>query len=402
MIRITALGNYGIYDSEMKNDILSSYCKSEKGCELFRYLLVNYGKKINKDLLLELFWPGMSNKSARQNLSSTLYFIRHAFDRILGNGFGKRICRTTNQSAWLEFDEKIWYDVEEFRKEIKLANKNNNNDEKVEHLMKAATLYNGDYMTEDTFNDWVIPVREELRDIAISALVELTELLLERNRINESMFYNVRLMQIDPYNENAIKNKIRILESQGRLTEARNIYVKYAGHLKRKFNATPGSEISEIANELEHKYAHCTEYGSELSNNLDIPANGKKMGAMLMDFDTFMELSRFESMQREPRGAILSFKINGFDEMELENKKSIIMKLGSSLRRGDVITYNGNNIYILLIKSGQAFSRAVQQRIIEKEGFIDMVKKLGMNLVSEIYKLKNLNDYLLFESAFKT
>jgi hypothetical protein len=126
------------------------------------------------------------------------------------------------------------------------------------------------------------------------------------------------------------------------------------------------------------------------------------MGAMLMDFDTFMELSRFESMQREPRGAILSFKINGFDEMELENKKSIIMKLGSSLRRGDVITYNGNNIYILLIKSGQAFSRAVQQRIIEKEGFIDMVKKLGMNLVSEIYKLKNLNDYLLFESAFKT
>jgi hypothetical protein len=209
-------------------------------------------------------------------------------------------------------------------------------------------------------------------------------------------------MQIDPYNENAIKNKIKILETQGRITEARNIYVKYAGHLKKRFNATPGSEISEMANDLEHKYAHCTEKGTEFSDSFDVPTNVGKMGAILMDFETFMELSRFESMQREPRGAILSFKLNGFEDMEIENKKSIIMKLGSSMRRGDVITYSGNNIYILLIKSGQAFSRAVQQRIIEKEGFIDLVKKLGMSLVSEIYKLKNLNDYLIFESAFRT
>jgi hypothetical protein len=55
-------------------------------------------------------------------------------------------------------------------------------------------------------------------------------------------------------------------------------------------------------------------------------------------------------------------------------------------------------VYILLIKSGNAFTRNVQKRVIEQESFTNLVKNFGMNLTSEVYNLKDYKDYLLFES----
>jgi two-component SAPR family response regulator len=69
MIKVTTLGNYSVYSEKLGIDILGTYCKSKKGCELFKYLMVNYEQKIKKDHILELFWPGMDEKNARQNLS---------------------------------------------------------------------------------------------------------------------------------------------------------------------------------------------------------------------------------------------------------------------------------------------------------------------------------------------
>ncbi|MFO7881157.1 MAG: BTAD domain-containing putative transcriptional regulator [Kosmotogaceae bacterium] len=397
MIRVTTLGNYSVYSDKLNTDILSSYCKSEKGCELFRYLLVNYEKKINKDLILELFWPGMDNKSARQNLSSTLYFIRHAFDRALGNGIGKKICKATNQSCWLSFDENFYYDVVEFRKEINLANKALKNDEKIEHLIKASTIYSGDFMIEDTYNEWVIPVREELRELVVTSLVELIELLYQNKKMNESMFYTVRLLQIDPYNENAINNKIRILESQGRLTEAKKTFSKYSSYLERKMYDHSFQKMNKAINEQMEKNEKEMNKQSNFYHDERFSQDNKK-GALFMDFNVFMELSKFESLQREPRGAILSFKIDGFEKIDEENRKKLIKALGSTLRRGDVISYQHNKVYILLIKSGNAFTRTVQKRVIEQESFTNLVKNFGMNLMSEVYNLKGFDDYLLFES----
>lgn len=398
MIRVTTLGNYSVYSDKLNVDILNSYCKSEKGCELFRYLLVNYEKKISKDLILELFWPKMDNRSARQNLSSTLYFIRHAFDRALGNGIGKKICKATTQSCWLSFDENFSYDVAEFRKEIDLANKSLKNDEKIEHLIKASTIYSGDFMIEDTYNEWVIPVREELRELAITSLVELIELLYQNKKVNESMFYTVKLLQIDPYNETAINSKIRILESQGRLVEAKKTYAKYSSYLEKKMYDYSFQKMNNAIDEQMKKSEKELNKQREFYRNKGPLSQDNKKGALFMDFDVFMELSKFESLQREPRSAILSFKIDGFEKIDEENRKKLIKALGSTLRRGDVISYQNNKVYILLIKSGNAFTRNVQKRVIEQESFINLIKNLGMNLMSEIYNLKDFKDYLLFES----
>jgi DNA-binding SARP family transcriptional activator len=130
----------------------------------------------------------MDEKNARQNLSSTLYVIRQAFDRVLGKSTAKKICRSTNQSCQLTFDKNFWYDVVQFRKEIDMANKTSKLDEKIDHLVKASTIYAGDFMIEDTDNEWIIPIREELREITIASLVDLIELLYKNNKLNESMY----------------------------------------------------------------------------------------------------------------------------------------------------------------------------------------------------------------------
>ncbi|MEA2066159.1 MAG: BTAD domain-containing putative transcriptional regulator [Thermotogota bacterium] len=398
MIKVTTLGNYSVYSEKLGLDILGSYCKSEKGCELFKYLLVNYGQKIKKEHILELFWLGMDEKNARQNLSSTLYIIRRAFDRVLGRSSGKKICRSTNHPCWLTFDKNFWYDVVQFRKEIDMANKTSNLDEKIDHLVKASIIYAGDFMIEDTDNEWIIPIREELREIAIASLVELIELLYKDNKLNESMYYTIRLLQIVPHNENGINNKIRILESQGRLAEAKRTFSKYSKFLEKKMYDKSFQKMNKAINDEMEKNKEDINIKNDLYHNKISTSQDNRKGALFMDFKIFMKLSKFESLQREPRGAILSFNIEGFEKLNEEKKTKLIQALGSTLRRGDVISYQHDKVYILLIKSGNAFTRNVQKRVIEQESFTNLVKNFGMNLMSEVYNLKDYKDYLLFES----
>jgi DNA-binding SARP family transcriptional activator len=133
-----------------------------------------------------------------------------------------------------------------------MANKTSNLDEKIDHLIKVPTIYAGDFMIEDTDNEWVIPIREELREIAIASLVDLIELLYKNNELNENMYYTVRLMQIDPHNENGINNKITILESQGRLAEAKRTFSMYSKFLEKKMYDESFKKMNKaINNEME-------------------------------------------------------------------------------------------------------------------------------------------------------
>ncbi|AKI97502.1 AfsR/SARP family transcriptional regulator [Kosmotoga pacifica] len=392
MERVLSITTFGTYRVMHKNvDILGQYCKSEKGTELFRYLLANYGRKISKEEIISLFWPGMNEKRARQNLSSTLYFVRNAFDKALGVGAGKNLCRSSCQMCWIEFDESIYFDALELKKEITLANKTSNINEKVLHLENAVSLYRGDFMQEDEYNDWVVPIRVEYREIAMNAFVELLDILYQKGEYNECMFYTLRLMEIAPYNETGIKYKLRLLKRQGRISEARETYLRYVEHLKKHYDEKFAKDFEDIISSLE---------------NIDTqPKKGhdlleQKGGAALIDVKMFMEFAKFESLKRTSSACILFLQPKGFEKLAERAKKELILLITSALRQGDVVAVNDKNIYILLAEGRKSLANMVENRLKNKEKLNKLLENLDLNSIqSKAFELNTFNDYLIFKSS---
>jgi hypothetical protein len=182
------------------------------------------------------------------------------------------------------------------------------------------------------------------------------------------------------------------------LAEAKRTFSKYSKFLEKKMYDESFKKMNKAMNDEMEKNRQEISIKNDLYPDETSSSQNKRKGALFMDFKIFMGLSKFESLQREPRGAILSFNIEGFEKLDEEKKTKLIQALGSTLRRGDVISYQHDKVYILLIKSGNAFTRNVQKRVIEQESFTNLVKNFGMNLTSEVYNLKDYKDYLLFES----
>ena len=392
MERILNITTFGTYRVVHKNtDVLSQYCKSEKGAELFRYLLANYEKKVSKEEIISLFWPGMDEKRARQNLSSTLYFVRNAFNKAVGPGIGKKLCRSSSQMCWLEFDDSIFFDAMQLKKELDLANKAGSLDEKVLHLENAISLYRGDFMKEDEYNDWVIPIRAEYREIVMNAFVELLDILYQKGDYNECMFYTLRLIEIAPYNEMGIKYKLRLLKRQGRISEARETYLRYVEHLKNHYNEKFAKDFEEIISSLDSIDTH---YGKEHG------MVNQKGGAALIDVSTFMEFAKFESLKRTSSAAILFLQPEGFDKLTERARKELILLITSALRQGDAVAADKKNIYILLTEGKKPLANMVENRLKSKEKFNTLLKTFNLNRIqSKAFELNTFNDYLVFESS---
>ncbi|PNS01380.1 hypothetical protein X927_00810 [Petrotoga mexicana DSM 14811] len=72
MLKVYMLGDFKIFldDKPIEN------LKSRKAREILKYLILNRGQKVLVFDLYDLFWPGFDDESARQNLNTTLYYIR--------------------------------------------------------------------------------------------------------------------------------------------------------------------------------------------------------------------------------------------------------------------------------------------------------------------------------------
>ena len=396
-ITITTFGKFQVLYG--KTDILEGYCKSQKACEIFRYLLAFYGRKVEKETLSELFWPGMGCKRARQNLSSTIYFVRNAFDTVVGDDFGKKILPCSSQMCWFELTNNIYYDVAELKNEVMLANQSKDIAEKISNLMNAEATYKGDFMSEDSYNDWVKPLRSEFREIAINTLTQLTRLLYEERSYNESMFYTIRLLEIDPYNENAVYNKVQLLQLQGRPAEAVRIYEDYAERLRRKFNIKPGHELEDLLQSIKEQSGGTSNGRNLAAKNESVLQSSGQKGSLFVDMNTFLLMAKHESLKRKSESFVVSFRADCGKPLAYESIRNLTFGFLSILRKSDIVASTQNNIYILLTEIPTSAQELIDKRFIANKKIQELLKEFQLDLKYEIYSLKNGTDYILLEST---
>jgi LuxR family maltose regulon positive regulatory protein len=234
-LKIYALGPAKVeYNSSV---ITKSQWDSALTKEMFFYF-VTHPQGLRKEQVMGVFWADSSQDNANSSFHSTNYRLRRALFREC----------VIHEDGLYYFNRQVpyWYDVEEFERLIKKAEKlGGDSEERAECYRKAIELYRGDYL-EEVYHDWCMLRREELREKYFSALTELAAFKVSQERVEEAIELYKKILARDDYREEVHREVMRCYALAGDRAMAIRYYKRLVEFLQEELDVPPMTETEEV------------------------------------------------------------------------------------------------------------------------------------------------------------
>jgi DNA-binding SARP family transcriptional activator len=208
--------------------------RRDKSRELF-FLLLSRGPQ-RYDQLTEALWPDSSPARAHASLHTAVTHLRHAVHPQI-------VVRT---SGMYHINEQVLghYDVAEFERLLRQA-ADGDAAEAIPALRQAIELYTAPFLS-DTGAEWSELERDRLERLYLAALTRLVNLYTSAGQHHETIAIAERLLQTDPYREDAHARIIRAHLRLGNRAAALRHFKQCARLLRDDLGVTPGPELMSL------------------------------------------------------------------------------------------------------------------------------------------------------------
>ena len=165
---IETLGGFRVRRGEQV--VPPSAWRSKKAQSLLKILVSRSGQPVPRDVLKEALWPDADPATLANRLSVALSTVRTILDperRFPADHF----ISAERDAVQIVLDH-VAIDVEMFLHDVSAAEAlraAGRHTEAAEHLRAAVAAYTGDFLEEDLYEDWAIPLRERARAAYIAA-----------------------------------------------------------------------------------------------------------------------------------------------------------------------------------------------------------------------------------------
>ena len=196
--------------------------QSKKARDLLKLLVARRGKTTPRELLIEALWPEEDPKKTSNRLSVALNVVRGVFDPE-GRSDADRFVAADRDGVRLDL-ANVAVDVETFLRQAEAGLRVLSAGEREAahpQLEAAESAYRGEFLEEDRYEDWAIPLRDEAR----STYLEVARALARAGR--GTTRYHLRILALDPYDEDTHLDLVSTLAAEGRHGEARRAYRRY-------------------------------------------------------------------------------------------------------------------------------------------------------------------------------
>jgi ATP/maltotriose-dependent transcriptional regulator MalT/class 3 adenylate cyclase len=231
-IRIQTLGGFSLQRGDAT--VPATEWPSKKARDLLKMLVARRGRSIPRDLLMETLWPDEEPDKLSNRLSVALSTVRTTLDP--GKRFPANAFLTADKNVVSLSLEKLSVDVEEFLAAVERGMRliaEGENEEGRECLTRAEALYKGDFLEEDLYEDWTTALREEARSAYVRITRVLGEAAVSSGDHDAATRYLLRILERDPYDEDAHLGLVENLIRAGRHGEARRHYRTYCGRMEQ-------------------------------------------------------------------------------------------------------------------------------------------------------------------------
>ncbi len=230
-----------IYDGEVVTGLQTKRMRSLMG-----YLLLHAGQQISATQLAFLFWPDSSEKQARTNLRGLFHSLRNAFPQ-----HEEFLERSDHTVTW-RLDGSYELDVNRFDEQLGKAHRSIQSDQPQrahEALEAAIVLYRGNLLP-GCYDDWILAVREQLRQGYLSAIEQRMDLLENEGDYRAAIDYGEMLLREDSLRERPYRSLMQLHALSGDRANALRVYHACASELERELGVEPHSETKALYQRL--------------------------------------------------------------------------------------------------------------------------------------------------------
>ena len=273
-------------------------------------------------------------------------------------------------------------DLDIFEERINNGNSLRDNDslKAIESYLEAIKLYDGKYLSESEYEDWIIPLRNKYERLYLQSFFRVIELLDKNYQYEEIIEICEKALSLHPYNENLNIYFIESLLNMGENKYAFSHYEYITSKLYKELNIAPSDKMKKLYKKMSNSTTE--------RDNIEIPYidekfkyDLKKEGAFQCDLDYFTFLYNLEKRRiiRDKDNkflgiiTILSSKYEEPPIMDfLQPMNKLINVISTSLRKGDVFaTWNVKQIVFMLSNIEYKNLQIVKERIIKKFNIIN-------------------------------
>ena len=243
-----ALFLLGRFQVELDGEPVVAF-ESDKVRALLAYLAVEADRTHRREKLAGLLWPERSDQDARRNLRYALSNLRAAIgDRAAGDdqcAASPSFLLVSRRTIQFNSASDAWVDVAAFAEFLTASSG-------ASDLEQAVALYQGEFLEgffgsdSVAFEEWMLLKQEQLGRQARSALYQLAAMYERRGEYERALPHIWRQVELDPWQEEARRQLMRVLALSGQRVGALAQYDAYRKALAEELNVEPTQATTEL------------------------------------------------------------------------------------------------------------------------------------------------------------
>lgn len=249
LIRINLLGMF----QAQRVGAPEAQLESDKVRALLAFLATEHSRPHLRENLASLFWPNSSLPRARRSLSQALYNLRQG----LGLPEENPILFTSGREVAFHPDPQVEVDLLNFEALVQECQKHTHRlvsacPECLPRLEQAADLYRGEFLAGlvlegcEAFESWLVEQRQVSLKKARQVFYWLAEARALTGDLEQARDHAQRLVNLDPLNEQAVRQLMTLSLRSGRRNEALLAYQNLKKQLEVELGVEPDVETSQL------------------------------------------------------------------------------------------------------------------------------------------------------------
>jgi len=402
-LHIKTLGDFDICCGN--ESLLEETKRSYKLYKLLQYFITFRNKKLLSEVIIENLWQDQESNDPKNMLRTQIFRLRKMIKKYLPTDAdeSKYFCiNFANGYYCFETGELVVLDFVQFEELINQAMEKENEDvdKAIKLYEEAFYLYRGPYLSVNSYEVWLVPIRNHYRRLYIKSLLKLIELYKQKDEYNKIIELCEKAIIIEPYEESIHICLMEAMLKLGQIKSAMSHYEYISSLLSKELGVKSSPGLKEIYKKIQSYYDEQGETDlNSIKNKLE---EGPVEGALFCDLDYFKFLFNVEkrrSTRNENIGymSLITLKGDNKDARKSDglskNTKVMLDVLEKTLRKGDVYTsWNDNQMIVMLTNAKKEGLKTIENRI--KSYYYKVTKNYSDDISIKFTPLSSDNGFI--------
>ncbi len=213
-LTVSCLGRFIVRRGD---EVIPAHSWNNKKIKMLFLLLIHYRESgyVNKEVFMEHLWPDEHPKTSAKRFHVALAKLRKILEPQIEHGTPSAYIQSLGDAYCLNLGNGGQVDVDAFFHAGDQAKKTSDPHERISQLLKAARLYQGDFLAEDPYENWCIEKREHIKELYLSMLVSIISYYEHHKQYLQAVEFCERHLAIEPAIEELYQRLMRYYGALG-------------------------------------------------------------------------------------------------------------------------------------------------------------------------------------------